>query len=584
MINKLIVDGQNITLNESSVLPFTYSFSKAGVHTVRVGLDQTNEVCAYAFKDCSDLTKVTFPSKIENIKRYAFENCTSLKSVNLPDTIKYVGPSVFDGCISLSEINFEHTTPPQFFSNLTAGTNCYVPDGHKFVLAEGELVKDGSVQYYEKNSLGGYDAIDYEGLVDGEEYYYDVWTDIHNSENIIEQRFKIRPTQIDFMDEDDVATEYPNVEQGTTSQLFNIRFTPENTTNKNVIYLSSNEGLVTVSQTGEITTRKHGTGRATIYCITEPYYDGSYVSASLRIRVVDNSSALTMSLSFGNETSKNYSDMNIGDTIVVPTAILTGDDSLVDPVINYSSSNTNIIDFENNEWVIKGEGTANIVASYDGDDDHKPAEAIYKVTIALHIEKKVMTLGFAHDVLNENLKVGDQIVLQEAILSGDNTLQNPVINYEVIDDNEVLNIGDNDDITVAKEGTVTVRATYAGDTYHLSAEAEYTINITIKEDQQELFYLGSTKPTLENLESLNTVEIKEWTQENPYQLDMTSLVGETQMFLMLPNTINSNNIRILDSQNNNMGIAINSELVVDEITYNIYDVLLGQGIYRFFVL
>ena len=83
MINKLIVDGQNITLNESSVLPFTYSFSKAGVHTVRVGLDQTNEVCAYAFKDCSDLTKVTFPSKIENIKRYAFENCTSLKSVNL---------------------------------------------------------------------------------------------------------------------------------------------------------------------------------------------------------------------------------------------------------------------------------------------------------------------------------------------------------------------------------------------------------------------------------------------------------------------------------------------------------------------
>ena len=145
MINKLIVDGQNITLNESTQFPFTYTFSKAGVHNVRVGLDMTDEVCAYAFKDCSDLTKVTFPSKIENIKRYAFENCTSLKSIDLPDTIKYVGPGTFDGCIALSEINFAHTTPPQFYSELTAGTKCFVPDGHKFVLAEGELKKDGKV-------------------------------------------------------------------------------------------------------------------------------------------------------------------------------------------------------------------------------------------------------------------------------------------------------------------------------------------------------------------------------------------------------------------------------------------------------
>lgn len=583
MINKLIVDGQNITLNESTQFPFTYTFSKAGVHNVRVGLDMTDEVCAYAFKDCSDLTKVTFPSKIENIKRYAFENCTSLKSIDLPDTIKYVGPGTFDGCIALSEINFAHTTPPQFYSELTAGTKCFVPDGHKFVLAEGELKKDGTVQYYVKNSLGGYDEIDYEALVDGEEYYYDQWSDIHEFENIIENRFKVRTTQVDFIDDGDVATEYPTVEQGTTSQLFEVRLTPDNTTNKKVIYLSSNEGLVTVSETGEITTKKHSAGRATIYAISEPYYDGTYVAASLRIRVSDNSTATTMYLSFGDNTQVNIEDANIGDVINVPEAILTGDDNLTEYEINYSSSNENIVKFEDNEWKIKGEGTANIIASYDGDDNHRSATAIYKVTVVLHIEKKVMTLGFAHDELNENLRIGDQIVLQEAILSGDNTLQNPVINYEVIDDNEVLNIGDNDDITVAKAGSVVIKATYEGDTYHLPAEAQYTINITIKEDQKELFYLGATKPTLDNINELNAIEIEEWTQENPYQLDMTSLAGETQMFLMLPNTINSNNINILDAQNNNMGIAFNSELEVEDITYNIYDILLGQGIYRFFI-
>ena len=39
----------------------------------------------------------------------------------------------------------------------------------------------------------------------------------------------------------------------------------------------------------------------------------------------------------------------------------------------------------------------------------------------------------------------------------------------------------------------------------------------------------------------------------------------------------------IDAQNNNMGIAFNSELEVEDITYNIYDILLGQGIYRFFI-
>jgi len=388
MINKLIVDGQNITLNESTQFPFTYTFSKAGVHNVRVGLDMTDEVCAYAFKDCSDLTKVTFPSKIENIKRYAFENCTSLKSIDLPKTIKYVGPGTFDGCIALSEINFAHTTPPQFYSELTAGTKCFVPDGYKFVLAEGELKKDGSVQYYVKNSLDGYDEIDYEALIDGEEYYYDQWSDIHEFENIIENRFKVRATQIDFIDEGEVVTEYPTVEQGTTSQLFEVKITPDNTTNSKVIYLSSNEGLVTVSETGEITTKPNSAGRATIYAITEPYYDGTYVAASLRIRVANNSTLTQMSLSFGDNNQVNIENAHIGDVVEVPEAVLTGDSNLTEYEINYSSSDENIIKFEDNQWKIKGEGIVNIIASYNGDNNHSSAEAQYTINITLESEEE----------------------------------------------------------------------------------------------------------------------------------------------------------------------------------------------------
>ena len=585
MINKLIIDGQNISLNESTKFPFTYTFSKAGVHNVRVGLDQTDEVCAYAFQDCSDLTKVVFPSKIENIKRYAFENCTSLKTVDLPSTIKYVGPGVFDGCIALKEINFEHTEPPQFYADLSRATNCYIPDGYKFKKEEGELVKDGTVQYYEKNSLGGYDPVDYEALIDGSEYYYDKWDreKVHESENIIEQRFKIRATQIDFIDVDEVVTDYPTQEQGTTAQIFPLRITPEDTTNSNIIYLSSNPNLVTVSETGEMKFKKYASGRATVYAITEPYYDGTYVAASLRIRVTDNSTSIPMTLSFGENTQVELEDAHVGDTITIPTPTLTGDDSLTNPEIVYSSSNENVVKFEDNEWKIKGNGTANIIAMYEGDEEHKSATATYKVTVELYAEPKQMTLSFNTAMVTENVHVGDEITLQRANLTGDSTLQNPEINYEVIDDNNVLNINADDTITVAQAGQVIIKATYAGDRRHTSAEAQYIINVVIVEEASEKFYLGQQLPTNANINSLTLEQYETWTESSPKSINMTSLSGPTNMFLMLPASVNSNNVRILDTQNNNMGISFNSSLSIDSVTYNIYDILLGQGTYRFFI-
>jgi hypothetical protein len=57
MVNKIIIDGNNYNLNESTVFPFTYEFSRAGVHNVKIGLENTNDICAYAFKNCTDLTK-----------------------------------------------------------------------------------------------------------------------------------------------------------------------------------------------------------------------------------------------------------------------------------------------------------------------------------------------------------------------------------------------------------------------------------------------------------------------------------------------------------------------------------------------
>ena len=80
MINKLIIDGNNVELNESSKMPYTHTFQQAETHVVKFGLDNTNEICAYAFKDCSNLTKIEIPETIEMLKRGAFMNCSKLPS------------------------------------------------------------------------------------------------------------------------------------------------------------------------------------------------------------------------------------------------------------------------------------------------------------------------------------------------------------------------------------------------------------------------------------------------------------------------------------------------------------------------
>ena len=71
--------------------------------------------------------------------------------------------------------------------------------------------------------------------------------------------------------------------------------------------------------------------------------------------------------------------------------------------------------------------------------------------------------------------------------------------------------------------------------------------------------------------------------KNPYD-ESNDLKSHERLFLKkVLFYINKVKESILDAQNNNMGIAFNSELEVEDITYNIYDILLGQGIYRFFI-
>ena len=389
MINKLVIDGLDVQLSESTNFPFTYTFSKSGVHSVRIGLENTNEVCAYAFKDCKDLTKVTFPPIIENIKRNAFENCSSLKKIDIPQTIKYIGPNVFDGCTTLSEINFESSTPPTFYSSLDSSTTCYIPTGSKFIKVEDNttLVKDGSIQYYTLDDLGGYNEVDYESLVDDEEYYYDNWTTIHDHLNTIEEKNRIRIDNIEFVDltnNNEKTTEWGIAGSGCSYSIlkdgiFKINTYPENATNTNLYYLSRNPSLLKINSDGTFETTSNSSGRAVIYICTEPDYVGTYMYVTVGVTVenIQNIPKTNVPLGFLlDDTSATEVTVTSNDA-VLPTLV-----NETDAVIEWSSSDTAVATV-NEEGVvtIKGNGTTIIKALARETSTTKEGSAEYTLTV-----------------------------------------------------------------------------------------------------------------------------------------------------------------------------------------------------------
>jgi hypothetical protein len=241
MINKLIVDGMQIQLSEDDKIPYTYTFATSKTHTVKFALDETNEICAEAFKNCSNLTKINFPSQIKLIKRRAFENCSRLNNVVIPETIEYIGANAFDGCTSLSEMQFLAATPPQNYCEFPSNTICYIPTDSKYSKAE-NLDPDNEI-YYKKSWYNQYTEVVGANLkLDGsEEYYKDNWVSIAPNNQTVEEKDRKPVDSIEFEIQTTRVTD-PTVQYVT----FTYTLTPEDTTNTNIYFQSSNEFVLNI--------------------------------------------------------------------------------------------------------------------------------------------------------------------------------------------------------------------------------------------------------------------------------------------------------------------------------------------------
>ena len=294
MINKIIVNGEQIELNEESQVPFTYTFSQAGTQKVEFGLDKTDEICAYAFQNCNTLTYINIPNEIKLIKRHAFENCSALPEIRLHKDIEYVGKHVFDGCTSLSKVKFESNNPPQFNSTLPNDTICLVPNQHKFVEVNFEDIdQSGDVQYFYRDIWSGpsgsanpdtVDALNYKPVSDPSDldadvqYYRNVWDSIADSDHVKEYKDEVTVSDVQF--------EFPNVRL-TVGTEFELHYTllPENHTNNKLYWYPQNKEILNINDNtgvdGMVKLIPLAPGACRVYAIPETSGGAFYMTVNI---------------------------------------------------------------------------------------------------------------------------------------------------------------------------------------------------------------------------------------------------------------------------------------------------------------
>lgn len=244
MINKLIIDGENVELNESSKMPYTHTFQQAKTHVVKFGLDKTNEICAFAFKDCTNLTKIEIPEAITMLKRGAFMNCSSLPSITLHEGINYIGNYCFDGCTNLTEINFEgdeNRSVPNVYCIIPKQTTIYIPDGSKYVeVPFAEIDTSGDIDYFTLESWGEYVRVEDLSLIDPEIHYYrNKWDAIGDNIKVKENKNRRPVTKLLFNE-----TEFAAI-RGNVVEL-EVNVYPEDCTNLNFTWTSSAPDIIKV--------------------------------------------------------------------------------------------------------------------------------------------------------------------------------------------------------------------------------------------------------------------------------------------------------------------------------------------------
>ena len=226
--------GDSVTSIENSA--FSYC---NGLTSIEIPNSVTS-IGSSAFKFCAGLTSVTIGDSVTSIGNSAFSYCDGLTSVTIGDSVTSIGNSAFKGCDNIKKIESKANKAPtienedQFSENVYANADLFVPIG------------------YEDNYKNAY-----------------AWSKF---KNVIGKDFSVKVTLIE------VTPTEVEAEEGSEVQLSEVVL-PEEATNKEVAWSSSNESVATVDNNGLVSIHKEG--EATITATTT---DGSNLSATCVIK------------------------------------------------------------------------------------------------------------------------------------------------------------------------------------------------------------------------------------------------------------------------------------------------------------
>ncbi len=443
-----IIDGEAFLRSglESLVIPnsvekIKWSAFKAcqNLSNVIIG-NSVKEIGYNAFAECKSLISVRLGNSVQKIGMYAFQDCKSLTTIMFPNSVTDISISrVFDRSNGLSTIisKIENLNTLKIATNEFKDvdkTKCtlYVPSGKiadyktkapwkDFIIKEIVDVTGVSLDTNSVN-LGTGDSIQLKATIkpDTASNKSIIWSSNNKQVATVDNNGKVIGTKqgtaiikATTLDGDKTATCTIHVadvsvdsiklnikeKQIAVNEEFNLSHTikPDNATNKNVTWSSSNNAVATVDSTGKVKGIK--VGSATIKVTTEDGNKTATCKVTVVIPVQD------ISLNFTYKSIVKNSTLQLTATVKP--------DNATNKNVTWSSGNDAVATVDEN-GLVKGKSVGETLITVTTEDGNHTANC--KITVE---EKEVKVTSVSLNFTNKSIVKGATFQL-EAIVNPDN--------------------------------------------------------------------------------------------------------------------------------------------------------------------
>lgn len=276
--------------------------------------DNVRTIGQYAFGDCPSLTSITLPESVTSVGDGVFEKCTSLTSVIIPDGVTCIGDSAFYMCTSLTSVTIPDSVTEiggYTFGWCTSLASITIPNGvtkigfrafYECTSLTSIIIPDSvtniGVQAFYKctlltnvtipNSVTeiGYGAFEYcysltiitmPDSVTNIGYYTFASCE---SLNVIDDAGILsvtkRPVPVNGVS---LSKDTLSLVAGTSETLL-ATVSPNNATDKSLVWTSSNADIATVDNNGKVTALKKGNTTITVTTLDGNFTDSCEVKVS----------------------------------------------------------------------------------------------------------------------------------------------------------------------------------------------------------------------------------------------------------------------------------------------------------------